>query len=197
MPARGIDRRVFLTGCLALAGCGVAPDASAVLSSGGAIAARAAKIDALAGRIIALRADVDPVEAQEVARIAVEEPLHWAQLWQVTDPPLIHNIKVNSGRRPRGLCKDWADDLEARMRAENFQTLSWHRAIANHDNMRIEHSTLIVSALGEDMYDGIVLDPWRQGGGRLFFESVLADAKYRWTPRQEVFAWKRARLARR
>ena len=192
-----MDRRIFLGACLALTACGAAPPSGAMLTSAGAIAERTAKVDALARMIATLGPKVDPAEAQRVAFIAVEEPLEWAQIWQVTDPPLIHNMKVNSGRRPRGLCKDWADDLETRMRSEAFGTLSWHRAIANHDNLRIEHSTLIVSALGAGMYDGIVLDPWRQGGGRLFFEYVRNDKKYRWTPRQEVFAWKRARRSKR
>lgn len=177
---------LVLTGLL-LGGCSGAPPGKGL----SAHEANEEKIAALTAAIAALSPDVSREEAARVARIAVLEPLQWAQDWQVTDPPLIHNMKVNSGKRPRGLCKHWAEDLQVRMAREQVQTLDWHRAIANHDTILIEHSTLIVSAKGASMYDGIVLDPWRQGGGRLFFAKVLEDKKYRWTPRQEVFAFKR------
>ena len=62
------------------------------------------------------------------------------------------------GLKPRGLCWHWAEDIERRLRAEDFQTLDLHRAIANANNIRIEHSTTIVSRRGDGMYDGLVLD---------------------------------------
>ncbi len=126
----------------------------------------------------------------------MRDPLLWAEAWQAEDPPLIHNMKVNAGLRPRGLCKDWADDLQARLAREGFRSVDWHRAIANHDNIRIEHSTLIVSARGAPMDAGIVLDPWRLGRGRLYYVPVREDPKYDWWPRQQVFAWKRARRSK-
>jgi len=106
----------------------------------------------------------------------------------VTDGPLLHNTKVNLGIRPRGLCWHWADDLEARLRSEGFASLDFHRAIANSDNsFRIEHSTVIVSARGQGMTDGVVLDPWRFGGA-LFWAPLPADTDYVWVPREDVFA---------
>ncbi|MFW2541684.1 hypothetical protein ACN2XU_03500 [Primorskyibacter sp. 2E107] len=191
-------RRALLTGlaALPLAACGGAPG---VVSTGGGAAAiaEAAQLAELSAMIAALGPDVDREEAARVARIALTEPRQWAIDWGMTDPPLIHNMKVNAGLRPRGLCREWADDLEARMRREGVQTLGWHRAIANHDSLLIEHSTLIVSARGDAMAQGIVLDPWRLGMGRLFYARVTEDPKYDWTPRQQVFAFKRARDARR
>ncbi|SIO42053.1 hypothetical protein SAMN05444722_2028 [Rhodovulum sp. ES.010] len=132
-------------------------------------------------------------EAERAARTALDEAHQLAQEYGVTDGPLIHNMKVNSGLRPRGLCYHWADDIEARLRREGFETLELHRAIANADNpFRIEHSTVIVSARGQSMEDGIVLDGWRDGGD-LFWAQTRADADYDWVPRQEVFAMKLAR----
>lgn len=163
--------------------------------------AEEAKIADLAAKIARLGAGVDPAEAARAARIAVEEPLQWAQDWGVEDAPYIHNIKVNRGLKPRGLCRHWADDLQVRMVREGFQTLDWHRAIANHDNILVEHSTLIVSARGAGMAQGILLDPWRLGQGELFYSAVQKDPKYDWVPRQEVFAqkrvWKEQRAAKR
>ncbi|MBO9396131.1 hypothetical protein J7400_05535 [Shimia sp. R9_2] len=143
----------------------------------------------LAQEILALDADVDIDEANRVARIAYEYPLELRVVYNVTDGPLIHNTKVNQGLRPRGLCWHWADDLEARLRQEDLQSLTLHRAIANHDNIRIEHSTVIVSAKGDNMREGIVLDPWRYGG-YLYWAPVLEDERYVWEERNKVFAAK-------
>ncbi len=155
------------------------------------------KIAALTRAIAALGPQVDPEEAARAARIAVEYPrFTLAPQYQIVDPPLIHNMKVNMGYKPRGLCREWADDMQARLRQEGFRTLSLHRAIANADNIRIEHSTVIVSAAGASMEEGIVLDPWREGGGILYWSRVPQDDEYKWVERATVFEWKRNRRAR-
>lgn len=196
-----LTRRAAIgVGALALAGCAAPPGARAP-DEGAAFVevpeTPAEKIAVLERAVLALGPGVDPAEAAAVARIAVREPLIWAERWDAVDPPLIHNIQVNTGRKPRGLCKDWADDLEARLKNEGLRSLSLHRAIANADNLRIEHSTVIVSTRGAPMDQGLVLDPWRLGQGRLWFGPVASDPRYRWVPRAEVFAMKRARRARR
>lgn len=188
-------RGALVLGGLALAGC-AAPVPEPARSFAASKSSQSDKIAALEEAILALGPGVAGDEAATVARIAVTEPLAWAREWDVVDPPLVHNIKVNTGVKPRGLCKDWADDLEARLWREGLQTLSLHRAIANADTLRIEHSTVIVSARRAPMSAGLVLDPWRQGQGRLWFGPVSEDPKYRWMPRAEVFAMKRARRAR-
>lgn len=150
------------------------------------------EVSRLAAGIRALGPRVDPEEADRAARIAISYPKQLAREYQVTDSPLIHNIKVNSGLRPRGLCWHWADDMQARLAMENFKTLELHRAIANADSaILIDHSTVIVSQRGDDMFDGMVLDPWRYGGV-LYWSEVLEDKKYKWVPRQQVFAMRRA-----
>ena len=96
------------------------------------------------------------------------------EAYGVTDSPLVHNTKVNLGLRPRGLCWHWADDLEARLGQERFGSLILHRAIANADNsFRIDHSTVIISAVGQGMNEGVVLDPWRNGGALLLAAGQL------------------------
>ncbi|MBY6161440.1 hypothetical protein KUV73_11185 [Mameliella alba] len=197
-----LTRRAMLSlgAAAALAGC-AAPSAQVATGPGFAETpgadALTGKIAAVERAVLALGPGVDTQEAAFVARVSVRDPLVWAREWGAVDPPLIHNIQVNTGRKPRGLCKHWADDLEARLKKEGLQSLSLHRAIANADNLRIEHSTVIVSAKGAVMDKGLVLDPWRLGQGRLWFGPVATDPKYRWVPRAEVFAMKRARRARR
>ena len=151
----------------------------------------------LAQVIRALGDDVDPEEADRAAHIAYEYPLQLAQEYQVTDSALIHNMKVNNGTRPRGLCWHWAQDMETRLKQENFQTLDLHRAIANSNMLlRIDHSTVIVSSRGETMYEGLVLDPWRYSG-ELHWTPPREDSSYAWRPREEVLAEKRERLVAR
>jgi len=148
--------------------------------------ARSDDVARLAAQIQALGPEVDPEEARRAARIAYAYTAQLAQEYQITDPPLIHNAKVNKGLRPRGLCWHWAEDVERRLNQEKFRTLTLHRAIANADNpFRIDHSTAIISRRGDSMYDGVVLDPWRYGGV-LFWAPVREDSRYDWVPRDVV-----------
>ncbi len=180
----GILRLFLVLGCLMLAAC-AAPQAPTDTDAAD-----------LARAIRSLDTHIDPAEAERAAQIAYFYPLQLAREYEVTDPPLLHNTKVNMGLRPRGLCWHWAEDMERRLKQEGFETLVIHRAIANSDVLlRIDHSTAIVAAKGDGMYDGIVLDPWRKGAGRLTWMRTLEDDQYEWKPRQEVLATKRARHA--
>lgn len=146
-------------------------------------------IDLLSAEIADLGPAVDPAEAARAAEIAYKYPLQLAKEYNVTDSPIVHNIKVNNGWRERGICVHWAEDMEARLKAEEFQTLRIHRAISEGNEFRIDHSTAIISANGEALEDGIVLDPWRFGG-RLYWAPTQEDKKYYWEPRLTVLARK-------
>ncbi|KGM48197.1 hypothetical protein [Pseudooceanicola atlanticus] len=173
-------RSLAIIACLALTACSAPPP-------GAETASTRSEVTDLARAIRALGPHVDPQEADMAAEIAITYPLALRAQYEVTDPPLIHNTKVNMGLRPRGLCWHWAEDLENRLAAENFQTLDLHRAIANADKLRIDHSTVIVSAQGATMEQGIVLDGWRKGGD-LFWSLVPEDRRYEWERRDVVFA---------
>ncbi len=149
-----------------------------------------AEIETLAAAIKRLNGLIDPAEADRAAKIAYNYTQTLAISYQIEDPPLIHNIKVNNGEKPRGLCWHWAEDMEKRLARENFQTLDLHRAIANAFNrVLIDHSTVIVSGPGDTMQDGIVIDPWRYGG-TLFWAPFFEDTRYTWVRREDVFARK-------
>ena len=146
------------------------------------------EVSRLAAAIKGLGPEVDPEEADRAAKMAYRHTHDLALEYQITDPPIVHNTKVNMGLKPRGLCWHWARDMEDRLEAENFQTLDLHRAVANADNaFRLEHSTAIISARGDAYHAGIVLDPWRKGG-RLTWVGVREDRMYDWEPRNEVVA---------
>jgi outer membrane murein-binding lipoprotein Lpp len=145
-----------------------------------------AQVNALAATILALSPTVNSQEATRAAQIAYAYSFKLADQYQITDPPLIHNAKVNAGLRPRGLCYHWAEDMERRLNAEDFTTLDMTRAIANSENrFLIEHSTAVITAKGAPMQTGVLLDPWRLGG-TLFWSPVQTDTRYTWKPRSDV-----------
>jgi len=193
-------RAVLCGGLLAVAGCGGQAPEPGLMSSRSFADTEPTpedKIRVLEQALLNLGPNVDPDEAARVARISVREPLVWAKRWGAVDSPTVHNMKVNTGVKPRGLCKDWADDLQVALQREKLRTLQLHRAIANFNTIWIEHSTVIISAPGDPMEEGIVLDPWRKGQGRLWFGTVKQDLEeYEWVPRAEVFAMKDARRQR-
>ena len=126
------------------------------------------------------------------AEIAHAHARQLARDYRVTDPPLVHNTKVNMGLRDRGLCYHWAEDMEARLAQEGFRTLQLHRAISPGERLfRIDHSAVILSRKGDPMQAGVVLDPWRTGG-ELFWARTAEDPRYAWRPRAEVLAEKAA-----
>ncbi|NNE81036.1 MAG: hypothetical protein HKN18_12280 [Silicimonas sp.] len=170
---------------LFLAGCGAAPEKRAIAGPN--------EISELRSMIMSLGSEVDPDEADRAARIAFMHTRELAIAYQITDPPLVHNTKVNMGLRPRGLCWHWAEDMERRLDSEGFETLEIHRAIASADNpFRIDHSTAIISRRGDGFKDGIVLDPWRLGGA-LTYLPTLEDADYDWESQPVVLERKRRR----
>ncbi len=177
---------IALISLVFLAACGAPPQVSGANQN--------QQIIELTRAISDLGPDVDPVEAARAAEIAYRYTDQLAREYEIVDPPLIHNIKVNTGLKPRGLCWHWAEDMQNRLNAEGFQTLEVHRAIANADSaILIDHSTALISARGDDMYEALVLDPWRFGGV-LYWGPTLEDDRYEWFPQAEVLAKRRARL---
>lgn len=144
--------------------------------------------------LLALGPSIDPEEAARAARIAYSYTAVLAEEYEITDPPLIHNTKVNMGLRPRGLCWHWAEDLEKRFEAENFESFDILRAIANSESdWLIDHSTVLLAPVGGSLYDAMVLDPWRFGG-RLYWGVVPEDTRYEWVPQEIVHARWRAEI---
>lgn len=149
------------------------------------------RVAELAQAINALGDEIDPREARRAASLAFSYSRHLARKYEVTDSALMHNIKVNLGLRSRGLCVHWTRDLLTRLQREKFDSLDLHWGIANYDKVfRIEHSTVVVSAKGTGLQDGIVLDPWRYGG-ELYWSPTLDDTEYQWQPWDEIMALKK------
>ena len=141
--------------------------------------------------ILGLGDDVDASEAQRAARIAIDYSRHLARQYEITDSAIVHNLKVNLGLKPRGLCVHWTGDLLARLQQERFYSLDLHWAIANYENaFRLEHSTVIISARGDSLQQGLILDPWRYSGD-LYWAPAMRDPGYQWKPQAQIHALKR------
>lgn len=159
-------------------------------------ARHAENIAKLTQAFIDLGPGVDPAEAARAARAVYTYVDQLVIEYEIEDSPLVHNSKVNMGIKPRGLCWHWAHDVDLRLQMERFKTLQIHRAIANYNNILLEHSTTLLGPRGGKMEDAIVLDPWRKGGD-LVWKIAREDTRYNWTEREEVFAYKRQMAERR
>lgn len=136
------------------------------------------KIENLYNAIMSLDSSVIPSEARFVAREAVLYPKVLANRYQLTSPPLYHNVLVNYGKRPRGLCYQWTHDMGKQINRP-MKSLQFFHGVAFRRNYWKEHSTLVVGAKGHPFKEGILLDPWRHSGV-LFWSRIKDDKKYPW-----------------
>ncbi len=131
----------------------------------------------LAQALRLLAPTVEATEADRAATCAYAAARELAREYRVVRPAILHNMLVNMGVRDRGLCYHWADDLEARLRALDLKSLELHRGVAGLGTYR-EHSSVVLTAVGQPFEEGIVLDAWRRGG-KLFWLGVKKD-RYQW-----------------
>lgn len=136
------------------------------------------KIENLYQALLTLGSNIEQSEARFVAREAVLYPKVLANRYKLMSPPLIHNVLVNYGKRPRGLCYQWTHDMGKQINRP-MKSLQFYHAVAFRRNYWKEHSTLVVTAKGQGVPDGIILDPWRNSGD-LFWSRVKDDKKYPW-----------------
>jgi hypothetical protein len=188
MPPSSIRTAILMLCLLLLQGCAVDP---ARLDISRADEQR--RIADLEQAILSLGDDIDPEEASRAARVAIDYSLQLAREYEVSGSPIFHNVMVNLGLRSRGLCVHWTRDLRDRLRQEDFRSLDLHWAIANYESLfRLEHSTVVVSARGAGLQQGLVLDPWRNSG-ELYWARTLDDSDYNWRPQAEILALKEQR----
>ena len=139
----------------------------------------------LRGRIFALAPRIDPEEARRVAEIAYTTGRDLKKEWKMAWPPGLHNFLVNTGQRKGGLCFQFAERLLWRLAAQKWETLEFHWA-ESFERTASEHNVIVVTAKGQDFYQGIILDNWRYGG-RLVWGPVGDDPHYRWHENKPQF----------
>jgi hypothetical protein len=144
-----------------------------------------ARVFSLDRALTALSPDVDAKEAELLAETAISYSLELAGEYRVLRPPIFHNLLVNLGFRERGLCTHWTEDLLKRLRSLGLKSFELYWGIANNDVLlRLEHSSVIITARGQAFEEGLVLDPWRHSG-ELYWIPVRDDS-YPWKPEQDV-----------
>src|SRR5215213_5817333 len=128
---------------------------------------------ALSSALTRLSPTVDSREAQSAAKCAYTASARLARDYRIFGPAIFHNGLVNTGLREKGLCYHWTEDLLAALQPLQLKTLEIHWAIA-HPGGILESNALVLTARGQPLEQGIVLDPWRHTG-RLYWNTAAAD----------------------
>ena len=137
------------------------------------------KIVELTGAIMELGPNIDKTEASFVAREAVLYPKHLANEYKLVGPPNTHVVLVNTGQRKRGLCYEFASDMQDHLdKGRTYDTLTLQRAVANQGR-QFEHNVLTVAAKGKGISDALILDPWRNDAD-LYWVKTADDPLYIW-----------------
>ncbi len=135
------------------------------------------RIAALTVELQKLSPDADKKEAQHFASVAVHTTANLREQYQVNMTPWIHNIEVNSGIKPRGLCFHYTNDLAVKLQPLAPPHWQLHLVQAKPKQL-LEHNAIVITGAGEPWQSGIVLDGWRDSGV-LYFAPVMED-KYPW-----------------
>ena len=158
---------LFAPGCATMS---AGPDQPAIHS-------RPTDASALRESLLSLGPEVAYDEAYRVAETAFRVSGELADEYRVGESAIFHNMLVNAGLRDRGLCYHWAEDMEAALQRLSLYTIDVHRVISREETIR-EHNAIVVTAKGQPVGKGIVLDGWRDSGD-LFWGPVSQD-KYPW-----------------
>jgi hypothetical protein len=144
---------------------------------------------ALASALLALSPTVNPTEAQRAADCAYTRSARLKHDYRIVGPAVFQNGLVNLGFRQKGLCYHWTEDLLVEMRRLNLKTLEIHWAIA-HPGSILESNALVLTARGQVLEGGVVLDAWRHAG-HLYWNAVAADRAFPWHEDHSDYARRR------
>jgi hypothetical protein len=146
---------------------------------------RQERVVSLERALTALSPDINQSEAELLAETAIYYSLELAGRYRMLRPPILHNLLVNIGLKERGLCIHWTEDLLNRLRGLGLKSLELHWGLANRDvPLRLEHSSVIITARGQSFEEGLVIDPWRNSGDLYWI--LVKDDSYPWKPGQDV-----------
>ena len=140
-------------------------------------------VAALRDRIVQLSPSVRKDEAQRLAQCAYTNSRRLAREYRVVWPPGLQNFLIKTGARKRGYCFHWAEDLLVPLDALKLETLEFHWA-ESFAGTASEHNNVVVTARGQPLQQGLLLDCWRYG--HLIWMPVAADRHYKWTENKAV-----------
>jgi hypothetical protein len=134
-----------------------------------------------------LRALDERIPAEEARRLSQEIFLESAKLRKKFKPvsePHFNNFLINIGMKEQGLCYQWSDALYVHFRKSSYPHFDFHLLVSGQGEYFSEHNVLVVVAKGEDVMDGIIIDPWREPGS-VYFVKVKDDHGYEWKHRAQ------------
>ena len=123
-------------------------------------------------------------EAKELAEDILQESARLEKAFGRESNPYWHNFLVNVGVKKKGLCYHYSDGLYRHFAAQHYPDYAFHLLGAHIGEYWREHNALAVSAPGQPVLDGIVVDPWRQAGS-VYVSKISEDRAYRWRHRPE------------
>jgi hypothetical protein len=171
IPLRTVRTFFLLLFCCALIACAHRPDAQDEQQQ---------RINALARELGMMAPAAPQQDAQHLATAAVTTAARLRAQYGVTLAPWLHNVEVNTGTKPRGLCFHYAHDLYEALQPQVAPYWQVQFVQAKPKEI-LEHNAIVITARGKPWDTGIVLDGWRNAGV-LYYGPVTAD-KYPWQPK--------------
>jgi len=144
-------------------------------------------IDDLAQAINSLSAEVSLADANQTSQVLINTAEKLASEYDMTSPALYHNILVNTGFRKRGLCCHWAEDLHAKLRELNTDSLKFDWLVSRLGSEMREHNTVVIYPADATWSEGLVFDPWRKAG--IPYWAKVSNDKYPWGPHPLSGKW--------
>ena len=176
-----LRRSMTVVAALALGGCVTPPK---VRHEGDRVVFNPPELENIAKitrMLVSLGPATDPAEAALIAETAVRTGAECAERYGVNLSPDFHNMLVNRGLRPRGLCWQFTWDMAAALGPLKPKTFDYHWCVADWTE-REEHNTIVVTARGGLYKEGITLDPWISSGV-VTSNYVLRDKTHQWLER--------------
>ena len=136
--------------------------------------------------MIKLDPSIDPMEAQMVSETSHHTARELQKKWRVFPFALVQNFLIHVGARDRGFCFHWAHDIGMELRKLPLKTMELHWAEA-FPNTHLEHNVVVVTARGQPIASGYIIDGWR-AAGRLLWWPVKKD-EYPWKENPVETAW--------
>ena len=123
-------------------------------------------------------------EAKKLAENIVAESARLEKAFGRQSNPYWHNFLVNVGVKQKGLCYHYSDGLYRHFAAQHYPHYKFHLLGAHIGEYWREHNALGVSAPGQSVLDGIVVDSWRHVGS-VYVSKISEDRAYQWRHRPE------------
>jgi len=138
----------------------------------------------LAGELRSLHEGIPVEEAERLSREIFLESAKLRKKFKPVSEPHFNNFLINIGMKKEGLCYQWSDALYIHFIHTHYPHFEFHLLVSDQGRYFSEHNVLVVVAKGENVLDGMIIDPWREPGS-VYFVKVKDDKGYEWKHRAQ------------